>query len=564
MRVRLERPPRSGDPGTENAIPSQQDDLAPTMKTRNSRRLILAVTIVALGSACAPRRPAAPAPTPAAALPAPLTPAPVPAANPGLPPPPHVTGPLQIKVVYPTAGQLIQSKDSNFIFGSVGNGDAALTINGVPTPVWPNGAFIGWLPNPPADQPRYDFIVSLGPEVARLLHPVKIQPPSTEPAKPDTVQLLSPAQYAALIGPATYSNDTDRVVTAYRPTGGADRWFLLPGTEVKVGSLKGIYGVIELDQSDTVLIEKTDLKMQPAAPAPVARTAQAFRILPSSEYLDVIIPVSERPAYLVEEGQSSLTLTLYATTGASQAPVLLSASSYVTSVSATPLGPQMRYTFSLRGPAYGYQPLWEDSVFTLRVRRPPAIDATDPLKGLTIAVDPGHPPVGATGPTGLWEPVPTLAVGLKVREMLAARGVNVLMTRTDSLPVDLNLRSTMARRANAHALVSIHFNALPDGMNPYVEQGTTTFYFWSHSEPLARATHQAMLVELSLPDKGVVRRNLALVRPTWMPAILCEGAFIMMPDQEAAIRTPEYQQRYARGIVEGLEAYFRALGQATH
>jgi N-acetylmuramoyl-L-alanine amidase len=224
----------------------------------------------------------------------------------------------------------------------------------------------------------------------------------------------------------------------------------------------------------------------------------------------------------------------------------------------------MRYTVSLRGPAYGYLAVWHDSIFTFRIRRPPAIDAVDPLKGLTIAIDPGHPPVGATGPTGLWEPLPTLAVGLKVREMLAARGVNVLMTRTDSLPVDLNLRGTMARRGNAHALVSIHFNALPDGENPFVQQGTMTFYFWAHSEPLARMTHQALLTELSLPDKGVIRRNFALVRPTWMPAILCEGAFIMMPDQEAAIRTPEYQARYARAIVQGLESYFRTVGQAAH
>ena len=534
------------------------------MTFRNAPRFILAISIAALGAACAPRRPAAPTPTPVAALPVPVTPAPLPSPNPGLPSTPHVTGPLEIKVVYPTAGQLIQSKDSNFIFGSVGNGDAALTINGVPTPVWPNGAFMGWLANPPADKPRYDVVAAVGSEVVRLSHPVKIQPPSATPPKPDTVQLLSPAQYAALIGPATYSNDTDRVVTAYRPSGGADRWFLLPGTIVKVGALKGIYGVVELDEPDTVLVEKTDLNMQPAAPGPVARTAQAFRIVPASEYVDVVVPVSERPAYLVEEGQSSLTLTLYATTGASQPSVSLPVTSYVSSVSAASAGPQMRYTFSLRGPTYGYQPLWEDSVFTLRVRRPPAIDPTDPLKGLTIAIDPGHPPVGATGPTGLWEPIPTLAVGLKLRELLAARGVNVLMTRTDSLPVDLNLRGTMARRANANALVSIHFNALPDGMNPFVEEGTTTFYFWPHSAPLARATHQAMLVELSLPDKGVIRRNLALVRPTWMPAILCEGAFIMMPDQEAAIRTPEYQGRYARGIVEGLEAYFRTLGQAAH
>ena len=538
------------------------------MTTKNSRRLLFALILTVSGAACAPRRPAAPVPTPTPTpeekLPVPTAPAPLPTPNTALPPVPHATGPLQIKVVYPTSGQLIQSKDSNFIFGSVGNGDAALTINGVPTPVWPNGAFLGWLPIPPADQPRYDLVAAVGSDVARATLPVKIQPQPTTPPQPDTAQFLTPAQYATLIGPATYATDTDRVVTAYRTTGGADRWFLFPGVGVKVLGYKGINGIVELDNGDTAYIEKTDLKMIPGAPAPAVRTAKAFTVVPSQEYVDVNIPMSERPAHLVEESQSTITLTLYGTTGAPQNAATLPASSYVSSVSAAASGPQMRYTFSLRGPAYGYLAVWRDSVLTFRIRRPPTIDPVDPLKGLTIAIDPGHPPVGATGPTGLWEPVGTLAVGLKVREMLAARGVNVLMTRTDSLPVDLNLRGTMARRGNAHAMVSIHFNALPDGQNPFVEQGTTTFYFYSQAEPLARTTHQSLLTELGLPDKGVVRRNLAVVRPTWMPAILCEGAFIMMPDQEAAIRTPEYQARYARGIVQGLENYFRTLGQAAH
>jgi N-acetylmuramoyl-L-alanine amidase len=34
----------------------------------------------------------------------------------------------------------------------------------------------------------------------------------------------------------------------------------------------------------------------------------------------------------------------------------------------------------------------------------------------------------------------------------------------------------------------------------------------------------------------------------------------MLPDQEAALRTPEVQERYARGILDGLESYFRTLG----
>jgi N-acetylmuramoyl-L-alanine amidase len=485
--------------------------------------------------------------------------------NPTLPAPPHVTGPLQIKVVYPPAGSTVQAtaKDSNFIFGTVGNGDAALTINGVPTPVWPNGSFLGWLPLPKPDSARYDIVAAVGSEVARISHPIKVVPYVTP--KPDTALPISPARYARLIGPATYSNDTDRVVTAYRTTGGADRWFLVPNTVVKVTALKGIYAIAELDSADTVYIEKTDLDTAQAPPiTPSPRMAKQFRVTSAGDYIEIAIPVSAQPPHLVEEGQSSITLTLYGTNAHPQSIASSLPQSYVTSIAAAPKGQQMQYVFTLRGPPYGYLAFWQDSMFIMRVRKPPAIDATDPLKGLTIAIDPGHPPLGATGPTGLWEPVPTLAVGFKVRDMLAARGVNVLMTRTDSLPVDLNLRTTMARRANAHALVSIHFNALPDGQNPYVEQGTETFYFYAQAEPLARLTHEAQVANMGIPDKGNIRRNLALVRSSWMPSILCEGAFIMMPDQEAAIRTDEYQERYARSIVQGLEQYFRQLGQAVH
>jgi hypothetical protein len=143
---------------------------------------------------------------------------------------------------------------------------------------------------------------------------------------------------------------------------------------------KGINGIVELDNGDTAYIEKTDLKMMPGAPAPAVRTAKAFTVVPSQEYVDVNIPMSERPAHLVEESQSTITLTLYGTAGAPQPAATLPASSYVSSVSSAASGPQMRYTFSLRGPAYGYLAVWRDSVLTFRIRRPPTIDPVDPLK----------------------------------------------------------------------------------------------------------------------------------------------------------------------------------------
>jgi N-acetylmuramoyl-L-alanine amidase len=50
-----------------------------------------------------------------------------------------------------------------------------------------------------------------------------------------------------------------------------------------------------------------------------------------------------------------------------------------------------------------------------------------------------------------------------------------------------------------------------------------------------------------------------VVRGAWMPSVLVEGAYVIVPEQEAALRTPEFQEAYALAIVEGLEAWFRTL-----
>lgn len=534
------------------------------MTTRNVRILIV-MSGAALSACAAPRPRTTPSPLPppeaVPAIPVVLR-APVPEVNPALPAVPHVTGPLAINVIYPRAGATIASRDSNFIFGSVGNGDAGLTINGVLTPVWPNGAFMGWLQNPPASSPQYELVATTGRDTVRLVHPVKLTPPPADPAPgADTIVPISPAQYAALMGPATYPSDTDRVVTGYATTGGIQRWFLLPGTVVKVVGRRANDAFVQLDSLQTIRIEMSELRMLDSGTAPVPRTslrASAVRLQNAPGWTDVVIPIRERPAFLVEQGPSSLTLILYDTQGRRQT-TRPAAQSYLTTITTAPNGPQMRYTLDLRGPVFGYQPLWEDGKFTLRVRKPPAIDSAAPLRGITVAIDPGHPPVGATGPTGLWEPVPTLDVGLKTRELLQAKGVIVVMTRTTPDSVNLNLRPAIGRRANAHAFVSIHLNAVPDGVNPLRVHGTSTYHYHPHSQVLAESTQRAAVARMSLADKGVNRANFAVVRGTWMPSVLVEGAFIIVPDQEAAMRTPEYQERYAQAIVDGLENYFRTF-----
>jgi N-acetylmuramoyl-L-alanine amidase len=222
---------------------------------------------------------------------------------------------------------------------------------------------------------------------------------------------------------------------------------------------------------------------------------------------------------------------------------------------------RVRVDVDLREPAFGYLAGHERGAFVLRLRRAPRVDRTRPLAGLTIAVDAGHPPAGATGPTGLYEAVATLAISQRLRTALEQRGATVVMTRDGPSALGLSERPLAARRANAHAFVSIHLNALPDGVNPFNAHGTGTYYFTAHSIELARHVQRGMMAHLGLRDLGITYANLAVVRPTWMPAVLCEGAFLMIPEQEAALRTAEYQEAYALGVADGLEGFFRAAGR---
>jgi N-acetylmuramoyl-L-alanine amidase len=549
----------------------------------------ITVSVAAFTASCstAPRR-SAPSPIPA---PAPIVRAPLPPANPKLPPVPDVRGPLQINVVYPKPDQMLTVRDSNFIFGSVGSGDAALEINGVPVPVWPNGAFMGWLRVPPDSAPRYDLVAANATGTARFTLPIRI-PPAPDTTRrdslvgdtlqarpsPDTALPVLGNVYVALGAAGSTVDDTDRVTIARPAPGNGQeyKWFLLPGTVVKVtGSQKASgddFVRIELDSGQVAWVLRSELQPQYISAdsaqqflgdsiAPVRRVG-AVRLVPGPEWTDIVIPVTgPPPPYLVEETDRSISLLLYGVTGAPVISTMPQTSDgYLNSISSTPEQTRVRYSINLNRAPYGYLALWSTGTLTFRLRRPPRIaDRANPLRGLTITVDPGHPPAGATGPTNLYEADAVLQVGFKLRDLLTQAGANVVMTRTTPDPVDLGLRPIISRRANAHAFVSIHLNAFPDGVNPFVNNGSLTLYFWPQSIPLATVTQAALLEHLGLRDNGAKFQNIAVARGTWMPSILTEGAFVIMPDQEAALRTPSYQDAYATAILRGLENYFASL-----
>ncbi|MFN2567028.1 MAG: N-acetylmuramoyl-L-alanine amidase [Gemmatimonadaceae bacterium] len=573
-------------------------------------------------------------------------PAPAPAAT--LPAVPLVQGPLALRVTYPPPDHAIASRDSNFIFGTVGNGRATLTINGHPARVWPNGAYLAFVPNPPHDAPRYELVASVGRDTARLTHPVRIAPPrellpiagplvvdsasatpqgtlllhDDEPVRvsvrapdnagaavewpggrqalawlggeafaadlparafrdsaalvvtrdADTVRLplarLDPVDSApprwVQLGDSAAIADTDRVVIGRPIPAGTYKWMLLPGTVVQQTGRSAANVRVRLDSSLEVWVDTIDVRPLPSETLAPRRTVGPINLMSTAEWVDVLLPVASRPPFLVEQREWQITLTLYGTQATPDVIRFLENDTLVRVINWVPeTTDRVRLTFELSASAYGYLVFWdaERGGMVLRLRRPPAVDAGRPLRGLTLVVDPGHPPGGAVGPTGLTEAEAVLQVSERLRRMLEQRGARVVMTRTTMDPVDLRLRSVIARRVNAHALLSVHLNAFGDGVNPFVHNGTSTLFFHPQTEPLARAIQRALVRHLGLRDLGVHYQNIAIGRTTWMPALITEGLFMMLPEQEHAMRVPEGQERYARAIAEGVESYFRGLAR---
>ena len=650
-------------------------------RARRRTRALAAAGAGFLCSACARSPAAPPASVPAGPAPA-LAPAPVEAT--GLPSIKPVRGPLDLRVAYPAPDAVLQIRDSSFIFGSAGTGDARVTVDGQPARVWPNGAWLAYVALPADSVMPLRIEARTERDSASIVYPVRRALPDAGRLTVGSVWLdtlslapagrlwLSRGEYLTLdvrasegaevrlrlvdgtvvpltprpgvlevpAGVRAFERDTrrlrtpivrDRYVGLLRGRAvGPDPGPILPlpftvtasdtawptveairGTDtararwpVQIAVLDSLPVVAELDDDTTRLVppdsmtvgravpggtyfwffpsgtrvavtgrRNDDLRLRlaadadawipvgearpigPGGPAPSA-VVGSLSVLSAPDRATVRIPLSQRVPFRVDEDERSLRVVVYGATGDVDWMRYGATDSLVRRMRWSQIATdQVALDFDLAQPVWGYRARWDRTDLLLDIRRPPPIDEGDPLRGRLIAVDAGHPPGGAIGPTGLREAEANLAVALEVRRMLEAAGAKVLMTRTSDTPIDLWPRVQLAEQANADVLVSIHNNALPDGLNPFVNNGTSVYYNQPRSAPLARAIQRELVRRLGIRDLGFGRGDLALVRGTWMPSVLTEGLFMMLPDQEAALRSPEGQRRYAQAVVDGLRKY---------
>lgn len=303
-----------------------------------------------------------------------------------------------------------------------------------------------------------------------------------------------------------------------------------------------------------------------AAPRPRDEIA-VVRTRVGEGWSEVVLPLEEPLPFRIEQriDPAHATVWVYG---------LVSNVDWVETTIADPLIESVRWSQPLNGvfrldvdlagdQAWGWRAYREGTHLVVGFRHPPAALADhwfrSPLHGIRIVVDPGHSPdPGAIGPTGLAEEDANLAISLELARILEERGAEVVLTRaTADSSLGLYDRTNLAIESGGEIFVSIHNNALPDGVNPFENNGTSVLYYHPQSEPLARAIQAELLPRTGLADHGVWYQNIAVGRMNEMPSVLVEGAFMMIPEQEALLRMAEFQRRIAEGVAAGIERFLR-------
>lgn len=190
------------------------------------------------------------------------------------------------------------------------------------------------------------------------------------------------------------------------------------------------------------------------------------------------------------------------------------------------------------------------------------------------AIGPGSSVMKAkvsSGATGVSSRIPesktTLAVALKLRSELQARGYTVVMTRTSqNVNISNKERAEIGNNNNASAVISIHC----DGNNNASVRGAHTIApkkgnkynpeIYSASSSLAQKVISSYCNETGIEPRKtsvVYRDDLTGLNWSKVPAIYIEMGFISNVTEDGLLNDSSFQDKCAKGIANGLDNYYR-------
>jgi N-acetylmuramoyl-L-alanine amidase. len=192
----------------------------------------------------------------------------------------------------------------------------------------------------------------------------------------------------------------------------------------------------------------------------------------------------------------------------------------------------------------------------------------------TVVLDPGHggeDPGAVSDYSGIAEKDINLRIALLLREFLEEDNYRVIMTReedvlnykpgtkniTEKRRQDLTNRRKIIDTSGADIAVSIHMNKFEDPQY----HGAQTFYppGSAESERLAVCLQDALreYVDPSNSRKALVKKErIIILRDLVVPTALVECGFLSNSQEEAILRTVDYQEKIAKALKIGIDNYF--------
>jgi N-acetylmuramoyl-L-alanine amidase len=228
------------------------------------------------------------------------------------------------------------------------------------------------------------------------------------------------------------------------------------------------------------------------------------------------------------------------------------------------------------------------------------------LKIGRIVIDAGHGghDTGTIGPTGLMEKDLCLDVALRLGKIIQQRlpGADIVYTRSDDTFIPLEERTGIANQAKADLFISIHANSSQD----HAARGVETYYLnlkgsaeamevaarenasseqgvhdledlvkkIARNEKIDESKEFAEDIQDSLAkrmqkasktvkNRGVRKAPFVVLIGADMPSILTEISFLSNPADEKLLKQPEYRQRVAEGLYQGVASYLQSLNSMT-
>lgn len=180
---------------------------------------------------------------------------------------------------------------------------------------------------------------------------------------------------------------------------------------------------------------------------------------------------------------------------------------------------------------------------------------------MRIILDAGHGPktAGKRTPDGkMKEYAFNSVVTSLIKKELDSHGIIVIFSHSDDIDVPLRERTSLANKLKVQAFVSIHANAYGSNWNEVSGIETYT-YLKPSADSIILANHiqNSLCTSVERKNRGVKKKDLAVLRDTNMPAVLVECGFMTNKEEARLLQTDEYRLQCAKGIATGIKLWVK-------